>query len=215
MDAKSIDDYLKLPYTIEVIRDTNEENPGWVARVVELPGCFTQSDDFEDLQAMVEDAMRLWISAAIEDGLPVPEPRAVESYSGKFIVRVPKSLHRQLVERAEHEDISLNQFVSTVLAKAVGALSDRIPTAAQVSAQEIRGWIMEAVQQTLRDTAAFGQGKRVEATLPVPAGKPNWESMKVAVIERQETDYLTWFKEARQEMKPPKLGSSILDNLLD
>jgi len=215
MDAKSIDDYLKLPYTIEVIRDTNEENPGWVARVVELPGCFTQSDDFEGLQAMVEDAMRLWIGTAIEDGLPVPEPRQLESYSGKFIVRVPKSLHMQLVERAEHEDISLNQFVSTVLAKAVGAMSESIPTTPQVSSQEIRGWIMEAVQQSLRETRALEQEKRMEATFPLPPGKPQLESLKFAVIERQETDYLTWLKDAGREMIPQKLGSSILDNLLD
>jgi len=215
MDAKSIDDYLKLPYTIEVIRDTNEENPGWVARVVELPGCFTECDNFEGLQAMVDDAMRLWIGTAIEDGLPIPEPRDLGSYSGKFIVRVPKSLHMQLVERAVQEDISLNQFVSTVLAKAVGALSDRTPTAPQVSSQEIREWIMEAVQQTLRETAAIRQAKQVEATLPVADEKALWRSMKVAISERQETDYQVWLKEAGRDTISQKPGSTILDNLLD
>jgi len=127
MNTRTVEEYLQLPYTIEVTRDTNEENPGWVARVVELPGCFTQSDTFEQLQAMVEDAMRLWIGTTIEDGLPVPEPRSEESYSGKFIVRVPRSLHRLLVERAEREDISLNQFVSTVLAGAVGLTGWNVP----------------------------------------------------------------------------------------
>jgi len=129
MSVRKVEEYLQLPYTIEVTRDTNEENPGWVARVIELPGCITQSETFEELHAVVEDAMRLWIASALEDGLPVPEPRSEESYSGKFIVRVPKSLHSQLVERAQREDISLNQFVGTVLAGAVGFAGGNAPAA--------------------------------------------------------------------------------------
>jgi antitoxin HicB len=90
MSAKTVDDYLKLPYTIEVFRDANEDDPGWVARVAELPGCLTQADTFEELGEMIEDAMRGWIEIALEDGTPVPEPRPDEAYSGKFVVRVPQ-----------------------------------------------------------------------------------------------------------------------------
>jgi antitoxin HicB len=91
-----------------------------VARVVELPGCITQGDTFEELGEMIEDAMRGWIEVALEDGQEVPEPRQVESFSGKFIVRVPRSLHRDLVEAAEHDGVSSNTFCATALAKAVG-----------------------------------------------------------------------------------------------
>ncbi len=123
MTGKTVDDYLRLPYTIEVIRDDDDENLGWVARVVELPGCMTQADTFEELGDMLEDAMRGWITVALEDGQDIPEPSAEKSYSGKFIVRVPKSLHRELVEAAEREGVSLNTFVSTALGKAVGQAS--------------------------------------------------------------------------------------------
>ena len=123
MTRKSVEEYLRLPYTIEVIRDDDDENPGWVARVVELTGCITQGDTFVELGEMIEDAMRLWIETALEDGLEIPEPRPAENYSGKFIVRVPRSLHRQLAEIAEREGVSLNMFVSTALGKAVGQAS--------------------------------------------------------------------------------------------
>ena len=123
MTAKTVNDYLHLPYTIEVIRDNDEDNPGWVARVIELPGCLTQADTFEELGEMIEDAMRLWIDTALADGSEVPEPRPEGSYSGKFVVRVPKSLHRELAEAAEREGVSLNMFVSTALGKAVGQAS--------------------------------------------------------------------------------------------
>lgn len=116
---RTLDEYLKLPYHIEIIRDEDEENPGWVARVIELPGCITQGDTFEELGEMIEDAMRGWIGVALEDGIPIPEPAPDEDYSGKFVVRLPRSLHRQLAETAEREGVSLNQFVNVALARAI------------------------------------------------------------------------------------------------
>jgi antitoxin HicB len=118
MVTRQIDDYLALPYTIEVVRETDEDEQGWVARVVELPGCITQGDTFEELGEMIEDAIRTWIETALENGIPVPEPRPQEDYSGKFVVRVPKSLHRRLVEEAEREGVSLNQYINVTLAMA-------------------------------------------------------------------------------------------------
>jgi hypothetical protein len=51
------------------------------------------------------------------DGLPEPpvgpEPR---EYSGKFNVRLPKSLHAALASEAEAEGVSLNQLVVAKLA---------------------------------------------------------------------------------------------------
>lgn len=122
MSTKSIGDYLVMPYTIEVVRDKSDQYSGWFARVVELPGCMTQADTFEELEEMIEDAMRAWIEAALEDGQVIPEPRPIESYSGKFVVRVPKSLHRELVEAAEREGVSLNAFVNVALGRAIGSL---------------------------------------------------------------------------------------------
>lgn len=126
MNNQQVDRYLQLPYTIEVVRD--EEGGGWVARVVELPGCLTQGDTFEELGEMIQDAMRGWIEIALEDGLPIPEPRPVEEYSGKFVVRVPRSLHRELVEAAEREGVSLNAFVNVALAKGVGLRAGSVDT---------------------------------------------------------------------------------------
>lgn len=69
---KSLDHYLALPYTIEIIPD--EEDGGYVARVRELPGCLTQADTWDELLLMVEDAKRLWLESALEHGDAIPEP---------------------------------------------------------------------------------------------------------------------------------------------
>jgi hypothetical protein len=74
----------------------------------------------------------------LEDGVPVPEPRAAEDFSGRFVVRVPASLLADLVRNADREGVSLNQFVTSALAGAVGwpskrgrAHPKRLPRAAQ------------------------------------------------------------------------------------
>lgn len=133
--SKSIGDYLKLPYTIELI-----PNPGggYAVTVKELPGCISQGETPEEAIAMIRDAMAGWIEVALEDGLPIPEPRSEESYSGKFVVRVPKALHRRLAEESKAEGVSLNQYINTALAAAVAGASGGGKTAYAVDERKNR-----------------------------------------------------------------------------
>jgi len=114
---KDVHYYLSLPYTIEIIREDAET---WFARVKELPGCISEGDNAQDAAEMILDAMSGWVEIALADGQTIPEPRPVEDYSGKFVVRVPKSLHRDLAQEADRHGVSLNLFICTELARAVG-----------------------------------------------------------------------------------------------
>ncbi len=116
--SKTVEYYLGLPYTIELWR---APEGGWVVQVKELPGCVSQGETAEEALAMIQDAMEGWLAVALEMGDQIPEPRAEESFSGKFMVRMTRSLHRQVVEQAEREGVSLNQYMNTTLAIAVGA----------------------------------------------------------------------------------------------
>ena len=120
MSTMKLEDYLELPYTIEVLKDEGENYSGWFARVVELPGCMTQADTFAELSEMIEEAMALWIETALEDGETIPLPRSVDDFSGRFVIRIPKSLHKELVEMAEREGVSLNTYVNVALGKTIG-----------------------------------------------------------------------------------------------
>jgi antitoxin HicB len=115
------EEYLELPYEIVLVRDQDEEgNSGWVAEVEELPGCISQGATAEEALTNVRNAMVGWLSVALEEGLSIPDPRARSNYSGRFIVRVPQSLHAELARAAEREGVSLNQFVTNALASVVG-----------------------------------------------------------------------------------------------
>ena len=63
------------------------------------------------------DAIVSWLEAADEFKVPVPAP--TKDYSGQFVVRLGKSLHRDLVRKAMAEGLSLNQLVQNLLRKAV------------------------------------------------------------------------------------------------
>jgi antitoxin HicB len=52
--------------------------------------------------------------------MPVPELGSGGSYSGKFIQRVPKSIHARLVMRAKQEGVSMNSLVTSILAESLG-----------------------------------------------------------------------------------------------
>jgi predicted HicB family RNase H-like nuclease len=47
---------------------------------------------------------------------PIPEPLASRSFSGKFMVRVPPDLHRELAVQAAEAGISINRLATAKLA---------------------------------------------------------------------------------------------------
>jgi antitoxin HicB len=114
---KPLDYYLSLKYPITII--TSEEG-GFVAEIEDLPGCFSQGETVEEALEMIEEARQLWLESAYEDGLDIPLPRDESQYSGKFNVRVPKSLHRKLDRLAVREGVSLNQYIVSALSHSVG-----------------------------------------------------------------------------------------------
>ena len=50
-------------------------------------------------------------------GRATPEPFSKRRFSGRFVVRVPEALHRELAIRASGEGVSLNQLVNSKLEK--------------------------------------------------------------------------------------------------
>ena len=102
----------------------SEEDTGFIAEAPDLPGCSAWGASQADAAREVQDAIGAWLQAAVAAGKAVPVPQAVQpldGYSGKFLVRVPRSLHARLVRRAAQEGVSLNQFLTGVLSSEVGA----------------------------------------------------------------------------------------------
>lgn len=107
---KMLEDYMKLPYNYIVQPIKDESGSYFYARVLELDGCQSTGETFEEAYKNLKDAMKGWIETKIDGGFEVPLPVGYESFSGRFVVRVPKSLHYKLSIEAEQEGVSLNQY---------------------------------------------------------------------------------------------------------
>lgn len=161
---KDLNYYLALPYVATIRPD---EEGGFVARFEDLPGCSADGATAAEALERLDDLKRDWIEDALEAGHPVPEPALEEDLpSGKWVQRVPRSLHRKLSRAAKKDGVSLNALVCTVLAEAVGSKAasessskPAVLAPAQVSAAESRwsggcyevdsGWIDICVDRSV------------------------------------------------------------------
>jgi antitoxin HicB len=114
----SLEKYLELPYTIVLKKD---EDGDFIAMVKELRGCVAHGATTAEALAALDAMKVLWLESCIADGDAVPLPEQENDLpSGKWLQRVPRSLHAALTQAAEHEGVSLNQLVVSVLSKEVG-----------------------------------------------------------------------------------------------
>ena len=101
-----------------------EDGGGFLMTIPDLPGCMADGETIEETLVNGRDAFLAWVSAAADMGRPIPKPSArpaelIEA-SGKFVARLPKSLHARLVARAKQEGVSLNTLVLTFIAEGLG-----------------------------------------------------------------------------------------------
>ncbi len=97
-----------------------EEGEGFLVEILDLPGCIADGKTEEEALKNAGEAIREWTTAATALGRPVPEPKSTEHYSGKWLQRVPKSLHMKLAQTAKREGVSLNALATSMLAESLG-----------------------------------------------------------------------------------------------
>ena len=88
----------------------------WIAIAPQLQGCSAGGETPDEALAELEIAMVGWLKVAKKYRHRTPEPIADKELNGRILLRLPKSLHRELLEEATEEGVSLNQYVLLVLA---------------------------------------------------------------------------------------------------
>ncbi len=73
----------------------------------------TQEKALKGIRKLVNEC----ISDLKKHGEEIPSPIAVRDYSGKFMVRIPPDIHRQLAVQAAESGVSLNRIASAKLAR--------------------------------------------------------------------------------------------------
>ena len=95
----------------------SEEDNEYIGLCVEFPSlswlAATPEESLVGIRAVVADV----VTDLQANSEPVPEPLATKSYSGRFMVRIPPTLHRQLAVEAAEAGISLNRLASARLSQ--------------------------------------------------------------------------------------------------
>ena len=101
-----------------------EEGGGYLITFPDLPGCMSDGETEADAVSNGRDAFESWVSARIDAGKAIPEPAyrpdPLPTASGRFVARLPKTIHSKLAERAKAEGVSLNSLVLAFIAEGLG-----------------------------------------------------------------------------------------------
>jgi predicted RNase H-like HicB family nuclease len=98
----------------------SDEDSAYVATSTEFPGLSGVSERGEEALAELSEAIQMAIEAMAAEHHPLPEPRRLAEYSGQIRLRMPTTLHRLAVERAESEGVSLNTILINLISFGLG-----------------------------------------------------------------------------------------------
>src|SRR5688572_9476210 len=108
-------DMLRRPYHRVLIPD--EETGTFTAMIDEFPGCIAQGDTVSEAYERLEVTAEGWLEDVLASGMSVPEPADEPEYSGRVVLRMPRSTHRDASQAAERDGVSLNTFLVAAVAE--------------------------------------------------------------------------------------------------
>jgi antitoxin HicB len=112
-ETKDLEYYLALNYPMEIVEDDGR----FVVSIPDLPGCVSFGDTPAEALANIKATKSLWLKGAVESGETIVEPTTVEDFSGKFVLRIPRSLHQALDREARKQGVSLNMYIAHLLSE--------------------------------------------------------------------------------------------------
>ena len=105
-------------HPFEVRPLSKEEGGGYSIYFPDLPSCWSDGASPEEAIENGRDALQSWLAVAQEFGDDIPRP--FSAVSGRFVQRVPRSLHARLIARAKAEGVSLNTLVVSLVSQGMG-----------------------------------------------------------------------------------------------
>ena len=118
MASEKAQEILRRPYRRVLVPDP--ESGFATATIPEFPGCIAEGESEAEALENLRLAATAWVESALSRDMEVPPPSEEREYSGRFPLRLPRTLHQRIARAAEEDGISLNAFIVMVLAERVG-----------------------------------------------------------------------------------------------
>jgi predicted HicB family RNase H-like nuclease len=93
----------------------SDEDAVYIARVAEFPSLAAHGDTSQAALREVKKVVRAVLKDLAASKEPVPQPYGKRSFGKRLNVKLPESLHRQLVIEAAQQGLSLNQLITLKL----------------------------------------------------------------------------------------------------
>ena len=110
-------------YPFEIRPLAPEEGGGFLITYTDFSDCISDGETVDEAISNGREALEASIAALKAHKLPVPAPNSGGLASGRFVTRVPRSIHARLTTRARSEGVSLNSLVLAFIAQGLGTTS--------------------------------------------------------------------------------------------
>lgn len=106
-------------YRFEVFTDYCTDGKQYVVKYIDFETVIGVGDTIEEAIEEAEGNLEAYIDACRMMGIEVPEPSIhdYELYSGKVTLRMSKSLHQKVNDRARREGVSINSLLNEAIAE--------------------------------------------------------------------------------------------------
>ena len=115
----------------------NEEDQDYIALCSEFKHLSAFGGTPEEALRELGEVLEAALEIHAEEGWPIPRPEAPPEPeglpSGRFVTRLPKTLHARLIRQAKREGVSQNQLVLSYVAAGLGAAGAREPASAKMA----------------------------------------------------------------------------------
>lgn len=116
-DRSKLEEYIRLPYSAELRFD--REVGRWFVSFPELQGCEADGATREEALVRGDEVKAVWLETALERGRTIPQPEPEPTYSGRFMLRIPRTLHERIARLANREGVSLNALLVQIVTQGV------------------------------------------------------------------------------------------------
>ena len=156
----------RYPFNIE----WSEEDREYITTCPAFPGLSTFGETEEEALREGKIALAGFIATFEANKMPLPEPIVNEAASGKFQLRLPKSLHRLAVQMAQRERVSLNTYIADAVR-------------ARVTGEQVASRVLTEVRQL------FAQAQRAAASVLMPDNRQLRSTERTQTTLKEKTLY--------------------------
>ena len=116
---KDLEYYMNLNYPVEILKIPEDEGGGFSASIPQL-GKYTYVAHGDTIKEAIENlnqTKKYFFERDLNEGIRIPEPVTddISDFSGKFVLRMSRSLHMKLKRQADENNISMNQWIVELL----------------------------------------------------------------------------------------------------